>query len=184
MLGELNEIGGCRPLCLGGIQGEMPYKARLRWPDANPTVGECPTIDARTQPPALAFMDDRDRRGRPTSTTSSPEGKQGPFAKPIRGPSVSIPVEPVFPSSAWLLDDRSAYHSNATGLNSLGSRRDAITSSRLLEPHASSLTTVYGRPPPVNGKRVRYAAKRSSKELLLRTHRAVIGLIHEIVSNI
>jgi transposase len=37
---------------------------------------------------------------------------------------------------------------------------------------------------PLNGKVFRYLVNRSSKELLIRTHRAVIELIHEIVSNI
>jgi hypothetical protein len=48
----------------------------------------------------------------------------------------------------------------------------------------SPLGGVYGRRPPINGKTARYAEKRSSKELLLLTHRAVIGLIQEMVSNI
>ena len=44
---------------------------------------------------------------------------------------------------------------------------------------------VHGRRrPPIKGKIVRYVANRSSKELLLRTHNAVIGLIQEIVSKI
>jgi hypothetical protein len=46
------------------------------------------------------------------------------------------------------------------------------------------LWAVYGYPPLIKGDTVRYDANRSSKELLPLTHRAVIGLIQEIVSKI
>ncbi len=47
-----------------------------------------------------------------------------------------------------------------------------------------AMSRSYGRVPLPNGKISRYLVYRSSKELLLRTHRAAIGLIHEIVSKI
>jgi hypothetical protein len=59
-----------------------------------------------------------------------------------------------------------------------------VTSIRLQWMGFMILWAVYGYPPLIKGDTVRYDANRSSKELLPLTHRAVIGLIQEIVSKI